>query len=148
MTNVPNLNSAGDASVRLADRPKQADFVEFRVESGASVASRFAEIADRHADRDAIRSDRTNCTYGELHRAVNGLASTIVETLGEGPEPVIVLVSGDIAPSVGALGVMTAGKIHIPIDRSSPAERIRQIGLDSGAKSTSLSFASCNKPRW
>src|SRR5262245_43180353 len=56
-----------------------------------SVAARFEELARRHPRRLAVRTERHSLSYDALNRMANGIAHAVLDRLGEGAEPVALL---------------------------------------------------------
>jgi len=79
----------------------------------------------------AITSPTETLSYGELEAESNALARYL-RSMGAAPDrPVALLMERSPALLIGALGVMKAGTSYLPLDPSSPAERISFILNDA-----------------
>ncbi|WP_182300401.1 non-ribosomal peptide synthetase [Cohnella cholangitidis] len=92
------------------------------------------EQAEERADKIAVAFDRTELSYGQLNARANQLARLLRER-GVKPDN-IVPISVDRSPAmiVGILAILKAGGAYLPIAPETPAERIRYVLEDSGAK--------------
>ena len=73
-------------------------------------------------------------SYSELNARANRLAHYFIE-LGVGPESLVCLcVERGLEMMVGVLAVLKAGGAYVPLDPAFPAERLRYMVEDSGAK--------------
>ncbi|MGI5447870.1 amino acid adenylation domain-containing protein [Streptomyces sp. CA-243310] len=80
-----------------------------------------------------ICGDRTT-TYAELDAAANRLAHRLRE-LGTAPETRVAVMAGrDVRTVVCVLAVLKAGGAYVPVDAGHPAERVRTVLADSGAR--------------
>ncbi len=89
-----------------------------------SITARFAEQAERHASRVAIRMDEADITYGALHQQACRTAAAV---LGAGGGNVAILCRPGPAAITAMLGVLNAGRAYVPLDPSFPALRLQQI---------------------
>ncbi|WP_437937133.1 amino acid adenylation domain-containing protein [Sorangium sp. So ce341] len=94
----------------------------------------FEAQASRTPDAIAVISERGAWTYAALEARANQLAH-VLRARGVGPGA-IVGVSGERALEsiVGLLGVLKAGAAYLPLDPGYPAERLRHMIADSGAR--------------
>jgi amino acid adenylation domain-containing protein len=105
-----------------------------------SLGRRFEEQVRKHGDRLAIKvhgedgsPQGRQWTYGELNRAANRLAHTILVRGGE--QTPVALLANEAAPTVAAmLGALKAGRIFVTLDPDYPVERLRYMLRDSGAE--------------
>jgi amino acid adenylation domain-containing protein/non-ribosomal peptide synthase protein (TIGR01720 family) len=94
----------------------------------------FAEQVRRTPDATALVHDGGRTTYVELDAQAGGLAERLV-ALGVGPESVVaVAVPRSAGALVALLGVLKAGAAYVPVDVDHPADRIRYMLADSGAR--------------
>jgi amino acid adenylation domain-containing protein/non-ribosomal peptide synthase protein (TIGR01720 family) len=110
--------------------------------SGAGVAPRpagcihhaFAEQAARTPDAVALEIAGRSLSYAELDARANRLAHHL-RARGAGPERVVAIVA-DRAPEtvVAILAVLKAGAAWLPLDPAYPADRLRYMLADSGAR--------------
>ena len=87
-----------------------------------SIASRFEQVAAHDPTRLAVKVGEQAVTYGALNQMANRIAHALRSAGGAGNEPVAVLVDNDLVTIGAILGIMKAGMIYVPLDRSfSPA---------------------------
>jgi amino acid adenylation domain-containing protein len=99
-----------------------------------SVTDRFERQVDSHPHRLAIRVPGQDLTYGDLDRRANEIAWSALDALGEGVEPMGILL-GDRAEAIASiLAAPKAGKAALTLDPSLPEERLRFLVEDSGAR--------------
>ncbi|TXD66526.1 AMP-binding protein, partial [Ralstonia pseudosolanacearum] len=106
------------------------------VTGGASIVSRFDDVAGRRPAAAAIVHRDGVMTYSALARASEALAMRLlaargVETLDG--EPVAFFASRDPATIIVELAILKAGGAYVPIDRSYPPQRVAFVLEDSGA---------------
>jgi amino acid adenylation domain-containing protein len=90
--------------------------------------------AARTPNAVAVRVEDESLTYRELDEDANRLAHYL-RRRGVGPEvPVGVLVERSPALVAAVLGVLKAGGAYVPLDPTYPAERLRYVLEDSGAR--------------
>jgi fengycin family lipopeptide synthetase A len=94
----------------------------------------FSEQALKTPDNTALVFKDKAYTYRQLDNRTNQLAK-ILRLKGVGPETRIVIMAERSADFViGLLAVLKAGAVYVPVDPSSPQERIDFILTDSGAE--------------
>ena len=98
-----------------------------------SIPRRFEKQVRADPDRLAITTSERSFTYGELNRAANRLARTIVATHGDEPAAVALLCNHDAGALVAMLAVLKAGKFYLVLDPAFPLERLSYMLADSGA---------------
>src|SRR5262249_43997629 len=86
--------------------------------------------ADARPDAPAIVSGAETLTYGSLERQSNQLAHLLRNGGCKKGGPVCIVMPKAPAAVLSMIGILKAGCMHVPVDASSPAARIRQI-LDS-----------------
>ncbi len=97
------------------------------------LASLFAQQARRRPDAVAVCGPAGEMTYAELDRRASRLARRLAAA-GVGPETrVALLARRSPAVVVGMLGVVKAAGVYVPLDPSSPAERLAWQLADCGA---------------
>ncbi|HXK09667.1 MAG TPA: amino acid adenylation domain-containing protein, partial [Vicinamibacteria bacterium] len=105
--------------------------------SPGSVAPVHEQVSARSReapDRLAVQAGLATLTYGALERRANQLARHLV-ALGAGAEvKVAVCVERSLDLVVALLGVLKAGAAYVPLDSGYPAERLRYMLEDSGAR--------------
>ena len=111
------------------------DFVRFEVRDlEQSIPHRFAQTVERWPQRLALRSVTLQMTYAELGAKCAGLTAAILDTVGSNEEPVASLFDQGTPAIAAMLGVLTAGKILVPLDPTFPRERLEYMSRDSGAR--------------
>ena len=94
----------------------------------------FAQQAARQPAAPALLWDGGELSYEELDRRANRLARHL-GTLGAGPEVRVALCLDRTADfAVALLAVWKAGAAALPLDTGAPAERLRWLLADSGAR--------------
>ncbi|MFI9585747.1 amino acid adenylation domain-containing protein [Streptomyces sp. NPDC052236] len=94
----------------------------------------FAEQVRRTPDATALIHDGERTTYAELDQRAEALAHRL-SAHGVGPESIVaVAVPRSAETLVALLGVVKAGAAYLPVDVDYPAERVRHMLADSGAR--------------
>lgn len=99
-----------------------------------SFLSRIDEQVAAAPDAIAVEDERGVVRYGELRTRAAAVASALRAQGVAAGDPVIVLVERDRHLPVLLLGVMRAGAVYLPFDTNFPAERLRFMVADSGAR--------------
>ncbi|MFH8467530.1 amino acid adenylation domain-containing protein [Streptomyces sp. NPDC017991] len=92
-----------------------------------TLSQRFATQAARTPEAGAVAWDGGGWTYEELFRRVRRTAALLRERGVEDGDPVGVLLPRSPEWVVAALGVLTAGAVHLPLDPAHPGSRLRGI---------------------
>ncbi len=99
-----------------------------------SIPNRFAHAMEKFAARTAVSAPAGQWTYAELDQRSGLITTKILDELGEGCEPVALLMAHD-APLIAAIfGALKAGKIYLVLDPDHPAEQLTAMLAASGAK--------------
>ncbi|MCR8842055.1 amino acid adenylation domain-containing protein, partial [Paenibacillus sp. SC116] len=94
----------------------------------------FEEQAERTPEEAAVVYENDRLTYAELNERANRLATTL-RVSGIGRESIVgILVERSVDLLVAVLAVWKAGGAYVPLDPDYPAERVRFMLEDSGAK--------------
>ncbi|UBS86699.1 non-ribosomal peptide synthase/polyketide synthase [Paenibacillus polymyxa] len=94
----------------------------------------FEEQAKRTPEAAAVVYENDRLTYAELNERANSLAATL-RTSGIGRETIVgILAERSVDLLVAVLAVWKAGGAYVPLDPDYPAERVRFMLEDSGAK--------------
>jgi nonribosomal peptide synthetase DhbF len=94
----------------------------------------FEAQVKRSPDATALVFDDSALTYAQLDARANLLAHRLIDA-GIGPEILVALaLPRSIEMVVGLLAILKAGGAYVPLDPAFPAERLRYIMEDSGAK--------------
>ena len=110
-------------------------FIEFKKEEiEQSVSDRFEKQVRLYPNRTAVRALAKHVTYDALNRNANRVARAIQEQLGEGAEPIAIMVEQGTSIVSAMIAVWKAGKFCVNLDPSSPPERTKQILEDSQAR--------------
>nr|MDQ2769405.1 amino acid adenylation domain-containing protein [Bacteroidota bacterium] len=98
----------------------------------ASVIEQFEQQAAATPDAIAVKSDGLTLTYRELNERGNQVAHYLRHECGlQHQEKVAVMVNRSERIIIGIIGILKAGGWYIPIDLSSPPERIQFFIEDS-----------------
>jgi amino acid adenylation domain-containing protein len=129
--------------VRRLDAVPAASRRRLRVEaSGAATPpvgagrlhAAFEATVAASPDAVAVRDEQGSLSYAELDRRANRLA-WFLHRLGAGPGDLVgVCVPRCAAMVVALLGVLKSGAAYLPLDADYPAERLRYMVADSGAR--------------
>ena len=110
-------------------------FVEFKQEEiEQSIPERFEKIVRRYPERIAVKTHHHTLTYDELNKAANRIARAILARVGEGEEPVALLLEHGAFIIAAILGILKAGKIYVSLDPALPHTRAARMLEDSQAK--------------
>jgi len=110
-------------------------FVEFHKEEiEQSIPERFEKIVRQYPDRVAVKTKHHEFTYETLNQSANRLARAILAHLGEGEEPVALLLEPGAFIIAAILGILKAGKIYVSLDPAVPHSRRAEMLEDSQAK--------------
>ncbi|MCL2717192.1 MAG: amino acid adenylation domain-containing protein [Lachnospiraceae bacterium] len=94
----------------------------------------FEEQAEKTPNNIALVFEDKQLTYRELNEKSNQLAR-ILRAKGVKPDDLVgIMVERSLEMIVGILGILKSGGAYVPIDPEYPAERIRFMLTDSGAK--------------
>ncbi|AUH50745.1 hypothetical protein CXB49_07990 [Chromobacterium sp. ATCC 53434] len=94
----------------------------------------FARLAAEQPDAVALRCEGLTLSYGELDRLADHAARRLVAAGVRPGEPVGLWLTPSFEMLVGVLAVLKAGAGYVPMDPAYPADRIRYILDDSGAR--------------
>ncbi|RKH43882.1 amino acid adenylation domain-containing protein [Corallococcus sp. AB050B] len=98
------------------------------------VVQRFESHVDRTPDAPAVAFEGRHYTYRELDARASRLAHHL-RGLGAGPESRVGLyLERSLDTLVGVLGILKAGAAYVPVDPSYPADRVRFMLEDAGAR--------------
>ncbi|NGP58574.1 amino acid adenylation domain-containing protein [Paenibacillus thiaminolyticus] len=94
----------------------------------------FEEQAERTPEAEAVVYENDRLTYAELNERANRLAATL-RASGIGRESIVgILAERSVDLLVAVLAVWKAGGAYVPLDPDYPADRVRFMLEDSGAK--------------
>src|SRR5438067_733737 len=92
--------------------------------SDKTIVDLFLEQVARTPNDEAIRCADQSLTYRELNERANQIAAHL-RSLGVGPgELVTIFMDHSIEVVVAIYGVLKAGAAYVPVDPSSPKERV------------------------
>ncbi|MGP3980107.1 amino acid adenylation domain-containing protein [Streptomyces sp. KR80] len=100
----------------------------------ATVHDAFAEQARRTPDATALVHDNRHTTYAELDARAETLAHRLLAQGVTAGAVVAVAVPRSADTLVALLGVMKVGAAYLPVDVDYPADRVRYMLADSGAR--------------
>nr|WP_304984929.1 non-ribosomal peptide synthetase [Corallococcus sp. CA047B] len=100
---------------------------------GASLHQLFEAQAERTPDAIALQFEARRLTYGQLEARTNQLAHHL-RARGVGPETLVgVSLERSLEMVVALLGVLKAGAAYVPLDPSTPGERLAGMLEDTAA---------------
>ncbi len=107
-------------------------FIAFKQEEiEQPIPTRFEQQVLTNPDRIAIKTRHSTLTYSALNQEANRIARALVQSRGEGPEPLALLLDKDAPLFATMLGVLKAGKIYVPLDPAFPQPRLAAMIEDS-----------------
>ncbi|HEV7158724.1 MAG TPA: non-ribosomal peptide synthetase [Caulobacteraceae bacterium] len=107
---------------------------EARLAEPVSVVGLIAAIARANPDRGAIECSGRTLTYQALVARAAELAASLRQLGAEAETVVGVCVERSIEHAVATLGVLWSGAAFLPLDPAWPADRLRWILDDAGAR--------------
>jgi len=100
-----------------------------------TVLDLVAQQARANAKAIAVATDAATLTYGDLEERSSRLAAFLQSEYGIGRgDPVGLIADRSERWIVGVLGILKAGGVYVPLDPEYPAERLRIMIEDSGAR--------------
>src|SRR5262245_62163865 len=99
-----------------------------------SLPARFAQQVAWRGDRLALKMGAESLSYGALDRAANRVAHALLGALGEGSEPVALLLPQSVRQITAVLGALKAGKIYVPLDPTHSESRLAELIADAEAR--------------
>ena len=128
VSSMPLLSTSAANALRSAVNPAPV-----AVEP-CSLVEQVARTALRHPTRIAVSATTEQLTYAALEQRANAVARALM-TAGAGRGDVVALATDRSSAMVaGALGIMKAGAAYVPVDLTYPADRVRFMLRDSGAR--------------
>lgn len=91
-----------------------------------SIIKRFDEIAHNQPEQIAVQSAEQTLTYGELRQFANQLAYQIIEQVGEGTQPIMLLFDHTAQLIVSIIGVLKAGRAYVAMDPANALGRLTE----------------------
>ncbi|WP_043594134.1 jagaricin-like haemolysin non-ribosomal peptide synthetase HmlG [Chromobacterium haemolyticum] len=101
---------------------------------GEPVHRAFSRFAAMQADAAALRCDGRELSYGELERLSDAAARRLAAAGVRPGDPVGLWLTPSFELMIGVLAALKAGAGYVPMDPAYPADRIRYILEDSGAR--------------
>ncbi|MGG4186767.1 amino acid adenylation domain-containing protein, partial [Paenibacillus jamilae] len=128
------------SELELVTAQEQAQLVQVWGNTAAAypqdqtLSALFEQQAAKTPDQVAVLCGSESLTYAELNERANRLARTLRAEGVEPDQPVGILVQRSLDMIVGIYAILKAGGAYVPIDPEYPADRIRFMLEDSGAK--------------
>ena len=128
------LSDKAEISIAKDDiRPANA-FARFeRSEIEQPITKRFEAQVRKYPVQIAVKTAHHEWSYAELNAKANQIAHSTLELVGDNEARIALLFAHDAPMIAGMLGVLKAGKTYVPLDPSSPVERLSQLLGDSQA---------------
>ncbi len=104
---------------------------------GVGFIRAFARTVAEYPDRIAIASARRPVTYRQLDAWSDGIARTLLATVGRGSEPVMGLTENDEAAAAVFVAVAKVGRPSVLLDATTPPARMASI-CESAAPAATL----------
>lgn len=104
------------------------------ITTDSSIPARFTQVVRRRPDKPAIVDGAQRISYAELDAWSERIAQTIVEAVGDQPQPIALSFSHGIPVIAAMLGVLKVGHFYAVLDTAMPANRVRAVldNLHSG----------------
>jgi amino acid adenylation domain-containing protein len=99
-----------------------------------SIPARLAAVAASRPGHPALRGPAGPLTFAEFDAAATDVAAGLLHEMGQGSEPVALLLDHDVPLVVHLFGVLRAGKIIQVLDPTAPPATSRALLADSGAR--------------
>jgi amino acid adenylation domain-containing protein len=128
-------DARADRAVRDRCAPRRGVFTPFDPgDVEGTIPARFEAQARRHADRPAVVTPGRRLTYGEVDREANRVAHAVLDGPGDPGAPVALLLDDGAAFVPASLGVLKAARVQVPLELTSPPERLAYMLRQSGAR--------------
>jgi len=101
---------------------------------GKTIDELFAEKSEKTPDQTAIIGNHAVLTYRESKKESHQLANLLIEKGARSGDIVGLRLERSLEMVIGVLGILRAGGAYIPIDPSTPGNRVAYMLADSGAK--------------
>ncbi|MGH1433675.1 MAG: amino acid adenylation domain-containing protein [Lewinella sp.] len=88
------------------------------------------ETASRFPGKTAFSDDKNSISFGELKTTAQRIGSELVRAVNSEArtsQPIVVMVRRSIEPLIAFMGVAYSGNFYVPVDETSPIERLRLI---------------------
>ncbi len=105
-----------------------------REEINNSIVDRFEKIVLAFPQRLAIKTNKEELTFQELNRRVNKLAFKILDQGDKAVNSIAIFLSHNEGPIIAMMSILKTGKVFVPLNPSSPDERIQKILRSSSAE--------------
>ena len=130
--------ASGSRGARNGSLPADESPFPFVPFSSAAVESslgrRFRAQVAAWPSRPAVRAAGMTVTYEELGWRADRVARGLVASLGDGSEPVALLLPQGVDVVAAVLGVLEAGKLYLGLDSAFPVALLREMVVDAGAR--------------
>ena len=123
------MTTAPDDTPLRDPRPEWND-TRTEFEQFSTIHAVFQDRVRERPDAVALRSDHETVTYAELDVRSTMLARRLAGVVEHPDQCVGVLATRSIDAIIGFLGVMKAGAAFVPLEASSPVERLRFMARD------------------
>lgn len=114
---------------------RQPAFTPF--ESGwveQTLATRFETVVAAHRDCPALFDGERHLTYGQLDALTARIAAAIQERIGNGWEPVVLVLHQGLDAVAATLGILRAGKAYVPLDPADAPTRLADMADNVDAR--------------
>lgn len=96
-----------------------------------TIPAAFVDAVRHGGNRIAVVGDDERFTYDALHALAGSIAGALLERLGDGAEPIAVVMDRGPLHAAAMLGVLGAGKFYLLLDPADPLERNAFVVGDS-----------------
>ena len=94
----------------------------------------FSESAKKYPNKTAINFGDVDSTFFELEKSSNQLANILKNKNIKSGDRVVFCLHKSIKSIQAILGILKADAIYVPLDASSPMERLKQVVIDAEPK--------------
>ena len=105
-------------------QPEQSEVESMTATGGETLATLFAQVCARFADKAAVTLGHESISYGELDEVADRVAAALMDEGAGAGTIVAICLERSIDMVVAMLGVVKCGAAYLPLDAAYPAQRI------------------------
>jgi amino acid adenylation domain-containing protein len=134
---IKDLNLFGTKNIHITGNAVGPlnEFTRFKKQDiHQSIAGYFEKLVRKYPQNTAVKTKNQELNYRQLNEESNQAARTILDLCGQNSGGAALLFEHDADMIVGIMSVLKAGMFYIPLDPTTPSERLIYILKDTGAK--------------